>query len=242
MTGGRRYRVRLADARMLSPSVRSLTFESVDGVLGFRAGQSVQLTVPTTGGLAMRRPYSFASAPRAASPRRFEIAVTKLDGGPTSTALHALPIGGEVVAEGPNGGWLGRRPDERGSRALLVATGSGLAPLRALLQEELTSQRGARLGLLFGCRTEDDILWRDELGAWQLAHERLRIGITLSRPGSGWNGRVGHVQQHLLELVREIEPELVLVCGLSAMADDVERGLRAQGVPDDVIRTEAFDR
>lgn len=240
MTGGRRYRVRLAEARMLSPSVRSLTFEPVDGVLEFRAGQSVQLTVPTLGGLAMRRPYSFASAPRAATPGRFEIAVTKVDGGPTSTALHALPIGGEVVAEGPNGGWLSRRPEERGLRTLLVATGSGLAPMRALLEEELASPDGARLGLLFGCRTEDDILWRDELSAWQKAHERLRV--TLSRPGPGWDGRVGYVQQHLLELVREIQPELVLVCGLSAMADDVERGLREQGVPDDAIRTEAFDR
>lgn len=237
-----RCRVRLASARTLSPSVRSLTFEPVDGGFEFRAGQSVQLTVPTSGGLAMRRPYSFASAPRAAAPGRFEIAVTKVNGGPASTALHALPIDGEVVAEGPNGGWLSRRPDERGLRTLLVATGSGLAPLRALLQEELTSRDGARLGLLFGCRTEDDILWRDELSVWSKAHERLRIGITLSRPGPGWNGRVGHVQQHLPELVREIEPELVLVCGLSAMADDVERELREQGVPDDVIRTEAFDR
>jgi len=227
---------------MLSPSVRSLTFEPVDRVLEFRAGQSVQLTVPTLGGLPMRRPYSFASAPRAALPRRFEIAVTKVDGGPTSTALHALPVGGEVVAEGPNGGWLSRRPDERGLRTLLVATGSGLAPLRALLEEELTSREGARLGLLFGCRTEDDILWRDELSAWQEAHQRLRVAITLSRPGPGWSERVGYVQRHVQELVREIEPELVLVCGLSPMADDVESALRELGVPDDAIRTEAYDR
>jgi CDP-4-dehydro-6-deoxyglucose reductase len=211
---------------MLSEHVRSLVFEVTSGPLEYRAGQSLRLTVPTASGLEMRRAYSIASAPGRAGRNHVELAVTKVAGGPASMALHALECGAELDATGPNGGGLCRRADERDVSTLLVATGSGLAPLRAIAQEDIVRTEGAPLGLLFGCRTRGDILWRDELASWQKDCPRLDSVITLSRPDADWRGHTGHVQFHLAALVERVRPQLVLVCGLAA----------------DRVRTEIFDQ
>lgn len=238
---GERHRLRLLEGRMLSPSVRSLRFESIGPPPRYRAGQSMDLVVPTPRGLAMRRPYSVASAPDHTGPGRLEFAVTRVEGGPTSTALHAMQPGATVDAIGPNRGWLARRPDERALPTLLVATGSGLAPFRAVLQEELAHESGPPIALLFGCRTEADILWRDELERWAATVARFSFTVTLSRPDPGWHGATGWVQHHLPAVLRAIEPELFLLCGLSPMTTAVERELVACGAPRAAVRTEAFD-
>jgi ferredoxin-NADP reductase len=145
----RRRRAELVQASDLSPSVRSLTFAMRDRLpVGHAAGQHVDLIVPTPRGLAFRRSYSIASAPDAAEPDRFEVAVTRVDGGPTSTALHALEHGAVVDVEGPRGTFV-RTGDDRAHPALFVATGTGLAPIRAMLQEEVQVAEGPPLVLLF---------------------------------------------------------------------------------------------
>ena len=224
---------------MLSPAVRSLGFAAIGDAPRYAAGQSMNLHVPTEGGLVMRRPYSVASAP--SDRGRLEFAVTRVDGGPTSTALHALSLGATVEADGPNRGWLARRAAERDAPALLIATGSGLAPFRALLQEELARPEGPPIRLVFGCRTQADILWRDELERWAAAVPRFSSIVTLSRADADWRGPRGWVQLHVLTAMRTLRPDLVLLCGLSPMTETVERDLIASGVPAHAIRVEAYD-
>ncbi|MEO6952550.1 MAG: FAD-binding oxidoreductase [Polyangia bacterium] len=234
-----RHRLRLVDAHMLSPAVRSLGFQAVGSPPRYAAGQSMNLHVPTAGGLVMCRPYSVASAPDDSG--RLEFAVTRVDGGPTSTALHALIPGAVIEADGPNRGWLARREAERAAPALLVATGSGLAPFRALLQEELARGEGPPIGLVFGCRTQADILWRDELERWAALRPRFSLTVTLSRPDADWHGPTGWVQRHVPAAMRALRPELVLLCGLSPMTENVEREVIASGVPAHAVRVEAYD-
>lgn len=241
MTTPRRHRLRLVDGRPLSPSVRGLVFAAEGEPPQYRAGQSLNFYVPTPGGLTMRRPYSIASAPGHAGPGRLEIAVTRVAGGPTSTALHALEPGAVVSADGPNRGWLSRHPGEEQARALFVATGSGLAPFRALLQEELQQREGPPLALLFGCRTQADILWRDELERWAATVPRLSLTVTLSRPDAGWRGATGWVQRHLDAAVQSLHPDVALLCGLDRMTHAVERALVDLGLPERAIRVETFD-
>ncbi len=217
----RRQTLKLLDARPLSPSVRWLLFESDGEPLEWRAGQFLDLLVPTRSGLPSRRPYSIACAPAQHQGRRLEFAITRVPGGPTSGALHRLEPGMTVQAENVRGHLLRHEPDEA---ALFVATGSGLAPLRALLQEELARPDGPKVGLLFGCRTEADVLFADELRGWT-ANPRFKLMLTLSRPGETWSGRRGYVQLHLEEALRALEPTQVYVCGLSDMISGVESSL-----------------
>ena len=240
MSTPRRHRLRLVTARPLSPSVRELSFAAIGAPPQYRAGQSMNLYVPSASGLVMRRPYSVASAPN--SHGRLDFAVTQVEGGPTSTTLHALMPGALIDGDGPNHGHLGRRDGERDLPLLMVATGSGLAPFRALLQEELARPSGPPIGLLFGCRTEADILWRNELAGWAATFARFHLTVTLSRPCSKWRGPTGWVQRHVIGAASTVAPALVLLCGLSPMTDAVERLLQDAGVPSAAIRSEAFDR
>ena len=226
---------------MLSPSVRGLTFDAGDSPLPYRSGQWMNLFVPTAGGLVMRRPYSVASAPNRAGPNQLDFAITRVPEGPTSNALHDLGEGAVVEADAAEGGWLGRRDDERALAALFVATGSGLAPFRGLLQEELAERSGPPIGLVFGCRTQADILWRDELERWAKDVPRFSLTVTLSRPDAAWPGATGHVQRHVTSLSQQLRPGLVLLCGLSPMTHAVERALVSAGIDAARIRTEEYD-
>jgi len=240
----RRRKAKLVDARMLSPSVRSLTFRTADGsAVGHVAGQYVDVIAPTARGLPFRRSYSIASAPYMDEARRdmFELAVTRVEGGPTSEAIHALTPGGLVEIEGPEGTFV-RRAEDAAHPALFVATGTGLAPIRAMLAEEVRVAEGPPLVLLFGCRTPHDILWGDELRAWRRACPRFAVHVTLSRAPPEWTGLVGYVQRHARDLAGSLPDCRAYVCGLSAMVDHVVALLaREAGLSRDALRYEIYD-
>lgn len=227
---------------MLSPSVRCLRFRMADGrALGHAAGQYADLIVPTSHGLPFRRAYSIASAPDAANPDVFEIAVTRVEGGPTSEALHGLARGEVIEVENVQGTFV-RTDEERSRPALYVAAGTGLAPFRAMLTEDVRRADGPPLVLLFGCRTPGDVLWGDELAGWTRTCKRLEMHVTLSRPPPGWDGLTGYVQRHAGRLVRALPGACAYVCGLSAMVDDVVARLeRDDGMPRSALRYETYD-
>lgn len=225
-------------ARNLSPVVRSLVFD-VGPAAGFlyAPGQWVEIAVSRE---HPRRAYCLACAQDPDRPQRFEVAVTRVEGGSTSAALHALQVGAEVEVRPPRGAFLRREPLDR--PVVFVATGAGVAPLRAMLMQELRKASGPPLALLFGCRTEGDILWGDELYEWEQIFPRLRLEVTLSRASVGWRGRRGRVQEHLDELITGVTDAEVYVAGVSAMVDDVVARLRSDlRVPRCAIHHETYD-
>jgi ferredoxin-NADP reductase len=248
----RRRSAELIGATALSPSVRGLTFRTADGApVGHVAGQYLDLLVPTARGLPYKRSYSIASRPDPKLLDRFEIAVTRVAGGPTSEALHTLLPGARVEIEGPYGSFV-RRREHRERPALFVATGTGLAPLRAMLEDEIgdaaglspatDAPRAPALILLFGCRTPADLLWADELQAWQRSSPRFQLHVTLSRAPPEWPGLVGYVQRHAHAIARTLPGAHAYVCGLSAMVDEVVDLLeRDAGLAHDAVHYEVYD-
>src|SRR6185437_15950887 len=96
------FEARLVASRPLAPAVREMVFERVGGApFRFDPGQWVNLVLPLPGG-EIKRAYSIASAPREGA-SRFELAVTRVTGGPGSQYLHALPDGATLRAIGPQG-------------------------------------------------------------------------------------------------------------------------------------------
>jgi len=231
----------LCSARPLSPTVRSLVLRALDGqAFDYVAGQWVDVHVPTPDGI-VKRAYSIASAPGRAGAGAIELAVTQVEGGPASTALHALPVGARLDVSGPQG-FFTREGAPPAEPVVLVGAGTGLAPLRAMLQVELAEHAGPPVVLLFGCRTEQDILWRDDLADAARASSRLRVEVTLSRGSPSWTGRRGWVQAHVAELVRPLAPAQVYVCGLSKMVQDVRRILKDElGLERKSIHSERYD-
>lgn len=231
--------VELEEVRDLSPSVRSLGFRCVDGgPFEFVAGQWVNLDVETPAG-AVRRAYSIASRPDRSSPGRFELGVTLVDGGAASQALHSMAAGGRLEMDGPHGFFT--REGLEDQPALFVGTGSGLCPLRSMIASALESPGGPPMTLLFGCRTPDDILWREELEAWSQSG-RLALHVTLSRPASDWRGLAGYVQSHLTRVVDPASKPHVFICGLSRMVKEVRSVLKAElGYDRRLIHSERYD-
>jgi CDP-4-dehydro-6-deoxyglucose reductase len=232
--------VELLEARSLSPSVKAFTFACADGQpLDFIPGQWLNFDLTTAAGI-VRRAYSIASAPNREHPERFEIAVTRVDdGGGASRALHALEPHAQVQVDGPHGFFTRERAHD--VPALFVGTGTGVCPLRAMIEHELREPAGPQLALLFGCRTEADILWRDELEACAREGSRFSLHVTLSRPSSSWSGLRGYVQTHVVALARATQPH-VYVCGLNKMVADVRRVLKQElGYDRRLIHSERYD-
>lgn len=235
-----RRELSLIEQRRLSPSVIGLTLRTTDGArFVYQAGQWVDLWL-SINGIAHKRAYSIANAPGMPAPDVIELAVTRVENGVMSNALDGLALTTQMEVDGPHG-FFTRDPAHAENAAVFVGTGTGLAPLRAMLQEATLQAEGPPLVLLFGCRTRDDILWRDEIASWQARCPRLRVEVTLSRPDPAWTGWRGYVQTHLAELIPGLGRPQVYICGLSHMVQDARRALKELGLDRKQIQSERFD-
>jgi len=247
------FTARVASARMLSPQVREIVFERSEP-LAFDAGQWVSFVLPIasvdvsgTASHELRRSYSIASAPNGTG--RFEVAVTRVDGGPGSTYLHSTPIGAELSVVGPQGFFT--RPAAKTGPSLFVGTGTGVTPLRSMLLDAIAKNDARPLWMLFGVRTEEDILYKDELDALAAKHPHVRVLYTLSRPGPRWSGKTGYVQTHVEALWRELEAlgresghgaPHAYICGLHRMVGSVRDLLRKDlGAAREQVHSERYD-
>ncbi len=225
------FEATLIAARAVTPRVRELVFERAEGKpFAYQSGQWVSLVLPVLDakGRPLRRSYSLASVPGAES-SRFELVVTKVEGGVGSTFLHEAPVGTKLEVKGPQGGFL--RPVDVGP-SLFVATGTGVAPFRGMVHDALASGRTEPLWVLFGVRTPADALYRDEFEALARQHPHLRFMLSLSRPTPDWTGRSGYVQAHALELWKELSAHgrpHAYVCGVKKMLLEVRDSLKTHG-------------
>lgn len=230
--------ITLQSARMLSPKVRELTFDP-GAEFPFQPGQWVSLKIPQAASPEpLGRSYSIASAPRPGA--TFDVAVTRVEGGPGSTFLHAMAVGDAIQAADPMGFFT--LPSKLERPLLLVGTGTGVAPLRAMIQALGRVAGAPPVTLLFGVRHREDILYADEFVALAARNPCFRFEPTLSRPDGAWTGRAGYVQHHLPAMLAAVPEASAYVCGLSAMVRDARKVLReALGLPRDRVHSERFD-
>jgi ferredoxin-NADP reductase len=178
--------------------------------------------------------FSIASPFAEGAPGSFEIAVAR---GTTAEPLLELAVGSVVSATGPSGSlvWKGESP------TLLVATGTGLSPLRAIVHEQLASGAPEPMVLLFGCRDKSEELWGDELRMLAQLQPRLRFLPTHSQPTAEHAGLVGRVQLYLPQLVAQLGGGLrAYLCGHTPMVNDCTALLLEAGVAPDRIHGESY--
>ncbi len=233
-----RRALRVHDASLVAPGIRSITLETSDGApYDHLAGQWIKLYLP--GGID--RDYSIASAPGTrAGGARIELLVTLVEGGPGSRWLHEVAVGTEIPSLGPSGLFV-REDAELEAPALFVGTGSGVAPLRAMLEAIPAAHPST---LLFGVRTPADLMfaeqWRERARA---SGGAFQFEPTLSRATDEWAGRRGYVQTHLRELLGAMPITThVYVCGLTKMITEVRRTLKEDlGVDRRRVHSERYD-
>ncbi|MDQ3057888.1 MAG: ferredoxin--NADP reductase [Pseudomonadota bacterium] len=240
--------MKLVARRMIAPTVAHLSFVRDDGQpLDFIPGQFVQVHFHYADGTATKRSYSLATIhDHAMGPgEAVEIAVSYVAGGAATALFESLPEGGEIIASGPYGRFC-LMPADANQRYLLIGTGTGVTPYRAMLPliEQQIRERNIEVVLLFGARTPVELLYGDEFRAFADAHPgNFRFVPCFSRelpeiPHA--DVRQGYVQQFLDELAPKAETDIAYLCGNPNMVDACFEVLKGHGLPVPQIRREKY--
>jgi NAD(P)H-flavin reductase len=221
----------------LSHSVYLLTFRS-EVPVSWVPGQFFNVWVPIVlNGVSTkkRKSYSIASAPR--SDCTFDICIKKVPGGLTSNEMYVVHIGSRLDFEGPLGHFCLK---DGNSIAAMLATGTGIAPFRAMLQHMIAKESSRKVVLVHGVRTEEDLLFREEFE--DMARRNLSFSYvpTLSRPGDAWTGSRGYVQLHISDLLEETSDVDFYLCGLAPMITACVEECTKLGVTRERIHREVY--
>jgi len=241
------FSLRLADSRMLAPSVRHMAFERADGApFAFIPGQFVQVHFHYADGKPTKRSYSVATigAGDSSPVQRVEMAVSYVDGGAATALLGNLEAGQTIQASGPYGRFCLMDPDAN-RRYLLVATGTGVTPYRSMLPQlkVLMAARDVDVALVYGARNEDELLYGAEFEAFASENPRFQFHACLSRTPRAQprpHDRSGHVQVALADLKPEPEHDIAYLCGNPNMVDEAFALLKDAGLPIPHIRREKY--
>ena len=206
---------------------------------GHRAGQHVDVRLTAEDGYQAERSYSIASAPE---DDHLVLTVERLDDGEVSPYLAGeLRPGDELELRGPIGGYFVWEA-QLGGPLLLLAGGSGIVPLRAMLRHRAATGSTIATRLLYSSKSLADVIYRNELESLA-ADDEVDVRFTLTREQpEGWHGYRGRIDE---ELLRDIawppeERPLVYICGPTAFVEVAASVLVQLGHDAGRIKTERF--
>jgi len=222
-----------------TPRVKTIAFD-VPGWSGHRAGQHVDVRLTADDGYQAQRSYSIASAPE---DRRLALTVERLDDGEVSPYLVGeVRVGDQVELRGPIGGYfVWEAGDDR--PLLLIAGGSGIAPLMAMLRHRESAKSKTPARLLYSSRAVEDIIYRVELDRLSAADPELKVAHTLTRSApEKWTGYTRRIDR---DMVRDVawpaaQNPCVFICGPTSFVETAAGLLVDAGYPPTSIKTERF--
>ena len=222
-----------------TPTARTLALDVPDWP-GHLAGQHVDVRLTAPDGYSASRSYSIASAPNAE--KRVELTVERLPDGEVSPYLtQVVAVGDRLELRGPIGGWFVWRP-ERVEPVQLIAGGSGLVPLMAMVRARAAAGGSAPFRLLYSVREPGAVLYGEELRAQaQTGGTVVSYAYTRVAPAN-WPGRPGRIDATLIAEAAwpPSGSPTCYVCGPTPFVETAAGLLTAAGYPADRIRTERF--
>jgi ferredoxin-NADP reductase len=229
----------VADVVPETTRVRSLVLD-VPGWEGHRAGQHVDVRLTAEDGYQAQRSYSIASPPEEA---RVTLTVERLDEGEVSPYLVDEVVPGDrFEVRGPIGGYFVWDAEADGS-LLLVAGGSGVVPLMAMIRHRSAAGSSAPTRLLYSSRTIEDVIYREELDRLGAGGDGLEVlhTLTRSRPAD-WSGYDRRIDAEILAEVAwpAGNGALAFVCGPTRLVESVAGSLVDLGYDPSRVRTERF--
>ncbi len=205
------------------------------------AGQHLDVRLTAPDGYQAQRSYSIASAPGV---HPLELAIERLADGEVSAYFHDVAQAGDSIeVRGPIGGHFIWRPED-GGPLLLVAGGSGVAPLMAMLRLRAVAARDLPALLVYSARTWDEVIFRDELLEMEMRDPALRIVVATTRGAPVRSGDLGRrVDGEALAAVLAVwghAPRHAYVCGANAFVEAMTQALVRQGMLPARIRAERY--
>lgn len=233
---------RLAEVREIlveTPRVKSLNLH-VDGWTGHLPGQHVDIRLTSEDGYQVERSYSIASSPE---DQRLTLTVERVEGGEVSPYLvDGIPIGAEFELRGPIGGYFTWTAD-MGGPLCLIAGGSGVTPLMAMLRHRRRPPERPSALLIYSSRSLQDVIYRNELEDMGRYDANLAIINTLTREQpAGWGGHKGRIDRDLLASAvfpPDLRP-MIFICGPTQFVESISQLLVGLGHDPRAIKTERF--
>jgi ferredoxin-NADP reductase len=238
----KRLEWRVAEVREIideTPRVKSLVLHVPDWP-GHRPGQHVDVRLTAEDGYQAQRSYSIASAPEAAD---VMLTVERIDDGEVSPYLASdVRPGDKLELRGPIGGYFVWTV-ATGGPLLLIAGGSGIAPLMAMLRHRAAVGSTLPAVLLASWRSYEDIIYRDELDRLTARRDGLKVMHTLTRrQPPGWTGGARRIDRDMIASVDFAAdgPAKSFVCGPTRLVESAARILLEIGHERNLIKTERF--
>ncbi len=221
------FSARVTAVRDLTYDVRQIDLALVDPPeMRFIAGQFVSFEIDRPGSaVRATRPYSIASSPTDA--KNVQLLFNRVSGGPGSGFLFTLQPGDVTAFKGPVGSFTLR---DSARDILFVATGTGIAPIRSMLQALAAAGSRRRMTLLWGLRAERDLYYQDELTGLRDRLPHFSFTTTLSQPGANWRGAAGRVVPLVVSEIDTVANLDVYLCGNGSMIREVRDIIRRTGL------------
>jgi len=221
-------------------TARTITLEVPDWP-GHVAGQHVDVRLTALDGYSAVRSYSIASAPT--SERRVQITVERLPNGEVSPYLtQEVIVGDRLELRGPIGGWFVWRSQQT-EPVQLVAGGSGIVPLMAMIRSRASAFSTVPFRLLYSVREPGAVFYRDELRALSAEHRSVIVTYAYTRTvPKGWPRPPGRIDAVLIAdstWPADVGPTCY-ICGPTPFVESLAELLTASGNDRDRIRTERF--
>lgn len=252
------FPLKIAAIREAGERAKTLVFdcpEALRGSFAYRAGQFITLH-PIIDGKQVQRAYSLCGAPAAEAP--LTITVQRVENGLVSNYLHdEVAVGDTLLISPPRGKFTADIAPGNHRTYVAFAAGSGITPIFSQIQQILLTETTSFIFLLYGCRDENNIIFREELEALAAQNpQRFHLDIVLSRPRSHqwralfssrprWTGETGRIDGARVKtwVVANPPPNQTvryLVCGPNTMIETVTNALTELDVARDDILSERF--
>ncbi len=220
--------------------VKTLTL-ALPRQVSHKAGQHYDIRLTAPDGYQAQRSYSIASEPKREG--EIDLTVEKIENGEVSTYLHDVLVpGDQLEVRGPIGGYFVW--EAGGNDALmLVAAGSGIVPLMAMIRQRAACPSKVPARLLYSSRTYEDIIYREELERLAALGDGLQVFHTLTRmQPPDWRGYRRRIDEQMLaEIIRPLGDSVqVFVCGPTLLVESVADHFVHLGIAASRIRTERF--
>jgi Na+-transporting NADH:ubiquinone oxidoreductase subunit F len=236
------FKTKVEQIEQLTPEIKGIRLKIVSPGEGltFKPGQYIQLQTPEYElcSESVYRAYSMSSCSTECDV--VDLAITKVEGGVCSTYVHDyLREGEELTINGPYGEFYLRDSD---SDILFISTGSGLAPIRAILQKMAQDHNPRKATLFFGARTREHLFFYDGLRELEKTLPNFTFVPTLSRPTEEdqWEGERGRVTDLIEKYIPDHADIEAYICGSPAMVESCEASLEQKGVPQERIFYDKF--
>lgn len=219
-----------------TPRTRDISLDLSSTPFPFSAGQAVMLGLHDS---PLRKPYSIASAPwELEKTGQLRVLAQVDDTGTPDPHLELAASGTLLDLDGPFGSF--GLPDNTRDGLLLVAGGTGIAPLRSMLIDRLSRPANIPIALVYSARSPEEFAFRSELDALRAAG-RIGAHFTVTRDQDGpWSGRRGRIDEALLRDALPSTKSHCLICGPQPLVADTQQLLRKLGVPGDRILIEKY--